>query len=182
MDFQPSLHFARLLMYSKIFSHTQQPLFRFLPHIHLSFIGWGFYFSKLSLNIVIISQFLSAWGKRIITRNTVIIFLWRFKGMLFFSFFSQAAGPFMIKLFLELVFGMSGFSLRDSCHHVSQQCFINCLMFHFFIHIIISETLQSLLGDFVWFSVYHNLVPPLALLPRWGYSTFLAGYCLIQCS
>ena len=62
--------------------------------------------------------------------------------MFLFSFFSQVVGPFMIKLFLEHVYGMSGFSYWVSTRHVSQQCFINCSMFLYFIHIIISKTMQ----------------------------------------
>ena len=129
-------------MKSEIFAHTQQPLLKYFPRIHLHFIGRGFYFSELSLKIVIISQFLSAWGKRIITRKTVTISFWRFRGMLFFCFFSWDAGMFMVKLFLEPICGMCGFSLQASSGHVSQQCFINCLLLFPFIQIIISETLQ----------------------------------------
>ena len=135
----------------EIFSHAQKPFFIFLPSVHLSFICWGFYFSELSLEIVIISQFLCAWRKRVISRRTVIISFCRFKGMFFFSFFSQAAVQFMIKLFLEPVCGMSGFSLRASSRHVSQQRFINCLLFLSFIHIIIFETLQVFLDTLYGF-------------------------------
>ena len=120
-------------MDSEIFVHTQQPLFIFSPRLHLSFIGWGSYFSELPLEIVIISSFLSAWRKRVITGRTVIMSFWRFKGMFLFSLFSCVADQFMIRFVLEPICGMSGFSLRTSTHHVSQQCFINCFLFLSFI-------------------------------------------------
>ena len=120
-------------MYSEIYSHTQQTLFIFLPRIHLSFIGWGSYFYELPLNIVIASLFLSTWRKRVTTGMTVIVLFWMFRGMILFSFISWDTSPFMIRFLLEHVCGMSGFSLRDSSCHVSQQCFINFLLFLSFI-------------------------------------------------
>ena len=128
-------------MNSEIFSHNQHPFFIFLPYFHLFVIGWGFYLPELSLEIVIIYLFLPVRRKRIITRRTVIISFWRFRGMFFFSFFSRVTGSFMIKLFLEPVCGMSGFSLWASSHHVLEKCFINCLLFLSFNHITILQTL-----------------------------------------
>ena len=90
-------------MYSEVFGHTEKPFFSFLPGVYLPFIGWGSYLSELSLEVVIIPMFLSARRKGIITRKTVIIPLWRFRCVLFFSFFLWDGGPFMIKIFIELV-------------------------------------------------------------------------------
>ena len=128
-------------MNSEIFSHTQQQFFIFIPSVHLSFIGWGSYFFKLPLDIVITSLFLSTWRKRVMTGRAVIISFLRLTGMFLFSFFSWEGGPFMTRFLLEPVCGINGFSLPDSSHHVSQQCFINYLLFLSFIQIIMSETL-----------------------------------------
>ena len=62
--------------------------------------------------------------------------------MFLFSFFSWVAVLFMIMFLIEPVCGMSGFPLQASSHHISQQCFIDCLLFLSFIQIFISETLQ----------------------------------------
>ena len=120
-------------MNSEIFSHTQQPFFNSLPCVHLSFIGWVFYFFEPPLEIVITSLFLSAWMKRVITGRTGIFSFCGLKGMSIFYFFSWAFGPFMIRFLLEPIHGMYGSSLWASSRHVSQQCFINFLLFLSFI-------------------------------------------------
>ena len=129
-------------MNSKMFSHAQKPFSSFLPHVHLSFIGLASYFSELPLEIVIASLFLSAWRKRILTGRTVIFSFWRVRGVFLFPFFSWDVYSFMIRFLLEPICGMSGFSLWVSSCHVSQQCFINCLLFFSFIQIVISKNLQ----------------------------------------
>ena len=96
-------HLTQVVVYLEVFSHTENPFLNFFLGVHLPFIGWGSYLSELSLEVVIIPLFLYARRKGIITRNTVIISFWRFRGVFFFSFFLWVVDPFMIELFLKLV-------------------------------------------------------------------------------
>ena len=94
--------------------------FIFFPSVHLPFIGWASYLSKLSLEVVIIPLFLSTRRKGVITRMIMILSFWRIKDVFFFPFFLWSTNTFMTELFLELIGWMSGLSMRASSNHVPQ--------------------------------------------------------------
>ena len=71
--------------------------------------------------------------------------------MFLFSFFSRATFSFMIKLFLELIWGMSGFLLQVPPVMFHNKGFINYLLFLYFIQIIISKTMKVYLDTLYGF-------------------------------
>ena len=93
----------------EIFSHSQQPLFSFLPSVYFTFIGQGSYFSKFLLKTFIASLFLFARRKRAIIRRTVMISSRCFRCTFLFFFFSWVADPFMVRFSFRPVCGVSRF-------------------------------------------------------------------------
>ena len=100
-------------MYSEVFLHTQELFFILLLGIHLSFIGWSFDLSKLSLNAIIIFLHFSARRGWTITGRTVIFSFWDIRGVFFSSLFLWIVVPsFMVIIFLVFVCWMGRLSMR----------------------------------------------------------------------